>query len=106
MRFSAIHEFRLRNIKSRAMLKSCRRQFIASHMARLQHILNENSISRGGIAYHHVRDGADQLAVLDDGATRHKCDQVGITHFNVKFTKFAKSNQTVTLGKFHFHLKQ
>ena len=76
MRFSAIHEFRLRNIKSRAMLKSCRRQFIASHMARIQHILDKNAVAAGGIGYHHVGDRADELAVPDDRRAAHECDQV------------------------------
>ena len=74
-------------------------------MARIQHILDKYTVAARGIRDHHVRDRADELTV-NDGTTRHGCGQVGTTHFNVKFTKFAKSNQTVTLGKFHFHLKQ
>ena len=33
---------------------------------RAQHILNEDAVAGGGVAYHNVRDGANQLAVLDD----------------------------------------
>ena len=49
------------------MLKSCRRQFIASHMARLQHILDKNAVAARGIRDHHVGDRADELTVLNDG---------------------------------------
>ena len=43
---------------------SCRRQFIASARTRIQHILDENSVSRGGIVYHNVCHRSHELAVL------------------------------------------
>ena len=39
-----------------------------------QHIINEDSISRGGIVDQNMGDGADELAVLDDGAAAHTLD--------------------------------
>ena len=45
--------------------QSCRRQFIASR-ALVQHILNEYPIAAGGIVDKHVRDGAYELAILND----------------------------------------
>ena len=36
----------------------------SSHVSK--HILNENAIACGGVADHHVGDGTDELAVLDD----------------------------------------
>ena len=32
----------------------------------IQHIFNENAISRGGVIDEHVRHSADELAVLND----------------------------------------
>ena len=63
------------------MLNSRRRQFIASYLTRIQHIFNENSVSGCRIVDEDVGDRADELAVLDDGATRHECVQVGTTLF-------------------------
>ena len=56
-------------------------------LCRSQHILNENSVTRGGVVDEHVRHSSDELAVLDDGAARQECGQVGTTVFNEKFTK-------------------
>ena len=53
-----------------------------------QHILNENSVSRGGIVDEDVRDRSDELTVLNDGAARRECDQVGTTKLNGNFIKF------------------
>ena len=50
-------------------------------ICRIQHILNKNAVSRGGIVYEDVRDRADELAVLDNGASAHECVQVGTTVF-------------------------
>ena len=61
------------------IFNSRRRQFIASHLARIQHILDENSVSRGGIVYHNVGNRADELAILNDRRARHECGQVGTT---------------------------
>ena len=32
-----------------------------------------------------MRNGTDELAVLDDGAARHECVQIGTKQFNEKF---------------------
>ena len=50
-----------------------------------EHILYKNSVADGGIADQHVGHSSDQLAVLDNGAARHECVQVGTTVFNKKF---------------------
>ena len=39
---------------------------------RFQHILNKNAVPSRRIVDKHVRDRADQLAVLHDGATAHE----------------------------------
>ena len=44
-------------------------------LRRAQHIFNENSVSAGRIAHQHVRDSADKLAVLNDGAAAQECGQ-------------------------------
>ena len=84
MRLGAIH---VRRTIYEPLLNSCRRQFIASYLARIQHIFNENSVSHAGIVYHNVCDRADELSVLNDGAAAHECGQEGTTLFNEKFTK-------------------
>ena len=38
-----------------------------------EHILNENAVARGGVVDHHVGDGADELAVPDQGAAAQMC---------------------------------
>ena len=48
-----------------------------------------------GIVDQHVGDRTDKLAVLNDGAARHVCGQVGTTVFNKKLI-FA----LVLLGRF------
>ena len=63
-------------------LNSCRcRQFIASLLARINHILNKNAVALGGVCHHHVRYRSDKLAVLDNRAARQECGQVGTTLF-------------------------
>jgi len=42
---------------------------------RVQHILNEYSVSRGGIVDENVGKRADELAASDDRAARYKCGQ-------------------------------
>ena len=46
-----------------------------------KHIFNINAVAHRGVADHHMRDGAHELAVLDDGRAAHECGQVGTTHF-------------------------
>ena len=41
----------------------------------IEHIFDEDAISRGGVADEDVGDGADELSVLDDGAAAHECGQ-------------------------------
>ena len=79
MRLGAIH---VRRTIHERKLNSCRRQFIASRLTRIQHIFNENSVPRGGIIYQNVCYRSYELAVLDDGAARHECVQVGTTISN------------------------
>ena len=43
--------------------RACHRRF-----CRAQHIFNEDPVAASGIAHQHVRDSADKLAVLNDGA--------------------------------------
>ena len=52
------------------------------HLRGVQHIFNENAVSRGGIVDEHVRYRADELAVLNDRRARHECGQVGTTIIN------------------------
>ena len=52
--------------ESRAFL----RRLLHRHLCRVQHILNENAVARGGIVDEHVRNRADELAVLNDGRAR------------------------------------
>ena len=61
----------------------------------IQHILDEDAVACGGIVDENVGDGADKLAVLDDGRARHECVQVGTTHFYkllIVSTLFIKKN--------------
>ena len=55
--------------ESRAFL----RRLLHRHLRGVQHILNKNSISRGGIVDEHVRNRADELAVLNDRRARYEC---------------------------------
>ena len=55
----------------------------------LQHIFNKNAISAGGVLDENVSNGADQLSILNDGASAHSLDdaasqlqQPGICHFD------------------------
>ena len=52
------------------------------HLRGVQHILNENTVSRGGIIDQYVRDRSDELAVLNDRRARHECGQEGTTIIN------------------------
>ena len=64
------------------------RRFRDRRCCRVQHILDKNTTAARGIRDHHVRDRADELAVLNDGATRHECGQEGTTKFNGNFMNF------------------
>ena len=48
----------------------------------VQHIFNKYSVPRGGIVYHNVGDGADELAILEYRRAAHECGQVGTTIIN------------------------
>ena len=61
------------------------RRSLHRHLRRIQHILNENAIPRGGIVYKHVRHRAHELAVLDNRRARQVCGQERTTVFNKKF---------------------
>ena len=47
------------------------RRLCHGHLYGIEHILNENSVTRGGIVDEDVRHRSDELSVLDDGAARH-----------------------------------
>ena len=57
------------------------RRSLLWHLCRGKHIFNKYAIPHRRIVYHNVGDRADELAVLDYGATRHECVQVGTTLF-------------------------
>ena len=44
-------------------------------MDRVQHILNEDPVSRGGVVDQHVRHSSNEPAVLNDGGAAHVCGQ-------------------------------
>ena len=44
-------------------------------VCRREHILDEYSVAGCGVVDHNVRDGADELAVLDDRRAAHECGQ-------------------------------
>ena len=48
-------------------------------LRRIQHRFGEDGVALLGCVYENVGDGADELAVLDDGATRHVCVNIGPT---------------------------
>ena len=50
------------------------RCFRHGHLCRVEHILNENAVSRCRIIYENVRHGSNDLAVLDDRAATHALD--------------------------------
>ena len=37
----------------------------------VQHVFDENAVTHGGVIHKHMGHGADELAVLDDGAAGH-----------------------------------
>ena len=81
MRLGAIH---VRRTIYELWLNSCRRQFIASDLARIQHIFDEDAVAACGIIDQHVRDSTYELAVLDNGAAAHECGQERTTKFMKK----------------------
>ena len=54
----------------------------------IQHILNKDPVPRCRIVDQHVRDRADELAVLNNGLAAHKCGQEGTTKFVIFSTAF------------------
>ena len=65
------------------------RCFCHGHSCGIEHILNKNSVPRGGVADQHVRDRADELAILDDRAAAQVCGQERTTVFCKIFIKLA-----------------
>ena len=41
----------------------------------------EDAVACGGVCHHHMGNGADASAVLQDGAAAQECGQVGTTRF-------------------------
>ena len=65
MRVSAIH---VRRTIHEPLLNSCRsRQFIASYLARIQHILDEDAVAGCRVIDENVCHSSHQLAVLNYG---------------------------------------
>ena len=54
---------------------------------RIQHVFNENAVSRCGVIDQYVGNRADEFAVLDDGGTGHECVNIGTTLFYEFFEK-------------------
>jgi len=57
------------------------------HLRRIEHIFDENSVARGGIVYHNVRDSAGDFSILNDGGAGQVCGQERTTKFNGNFIK-------------------
>ena len=51
-----------------------------------------------------MSNGADELAVLDDGGAGHECVNIGPTSFLRKFRRFCRKNRlnTAVLGDFGY----
>ena len=47
-----------------------------------EHIFDEDAVAGGGVIDEDVGDGADELAVLNNGAARQVCGQERTTNFN------------------------
>ena len=57
-------------------LNSCRpRQFIASHLTRIKHIFDKDSVALGRLVDGDVGNGANELTVLEEGRARHEWGQ-------------------------------
>ena len=61
------------------------RRLCHRHLRGIQHILNENSVSRGGIIDEDVGNRADELAVPDEGAAAQVCGQERTTIFRILY---------------------
>ena len=61
------------------------RRLLHRHFCRIQHIFNENPITRCGIVDENMRHRSHELAVLDDGRARHECGQERTTKFVIFF---------------------
>ena len=49
-----------------------------------QHLFDKDAVAGGGVGDENVGDRADDLAVLQDGATAHECVNIGPTnHFSL-----------------------
>ena len=60
------------------------RRVLQGGLCGVQHIFDKNTVTRRGVVDENVRYRTHQLAVLNDGAARHECGQVGTTVFNNK----------------------
>ena len=61
---------------------------IRSHLCCcVQHIFDENAVTRGGVVDQHVGDGADEVTVLDDRRAGHADVKYGTKEFCV-FLRF------------------
>ncbi len=70
------------------------RRFLYGRLRGIEHIFNKYPVACGGVADEDVGNGPHDLAVLDNGAARHECGQVGTTVFNEKF-KSQKRKQRI-----------
>lgn len=59
-------------------------------LCRVQHILNKNSIPRGGVVDEDVGYSAHQFAVLDDRAAGHECVKCRTKLFSIFSDIFLK----------------
>ena len=59
---------------AKAALKLCRR---------IQHVFDEDAVAGGGVVDEDVSDGADELAVLDNGTAAHADVKCGTKEFCV-----------------------
>ena len=55
-----------------------------------KHILDEDAVTGCGIIHQHVGDGADELAVLDNGAAGHVCVKDRTTFLSKQLTVLVK----------------
>ena len=46
-----------------------------------KHILNKDAVATGGVVHQNVGHGADELAVLENGAAAHECVNIGPTMY-------------------------
>ena len=53
---------------------------------RIQHIFDEDAVAARGVIDQNVGDGADELAVLEDGTAGHECVKIGPKFFHIRLT--------------------